>query len=152
LNFVVKILCSNISVISSVDHRPSVIACASIFASSNEKLSQQLVKLKLSSLSSSGLLDNVSPNFTEFLSFFSYSLFLDRYGQKGNKIINAVLLFSCQEHVYSCYSTMIQEANKDKTNSSDSIPASGISAIGTSRTTLENPFSKRRRLQFPNDD
>jgi hypothetical protein len=64
-------LCSNISVISSVDHRPSVIACASILASSNEKLSQQLIKSKLSSLSSLGLLDNVSLNFTEFLSFFS---------------------------------------------------------------------------------
>lgn len=61
------------SVISSVDHRPSVIACASILASSNEKLSQQLVESKLSSLSSLELLDNVSLNYSELLSLFSFS-------------------------------------------------------------------------------
>ncbi|XP_078165165.1 cyclin d5;1 isoform X2 [Carex rostrata] len=106
---------SSIRVISSVNDRPSVIACASILASSNEKLSRQLVKSKILSLSSLELLDN--------------------------------------EHVYSCYSMMIQEANKEKINySSNNISSSGISSIVTSKISLENPCIKRRRLQFPNDE
>ncbi|KAJ1686969.1 hypothetical protein LUZ63_018359 [Rhynchospora breviuscula] len=111
----IRFIFSSIRVISSVVNRPSVIACASILASSDEKLSRQSVELKLSSLSSLELLDN--------------------------------------EHVYSCYSMMIQEANKEKINySSNNTPASGISSIGTKSTSLENPCIKRRRLQFPDDE
>ncbi|KAJ3702856.1 hypothetical protein LUZ61_006561 [Rhynchospora tenuis] len=110
----IRFIFSSIRVISSVVNRPSVIACASILASSDEKLSRQSVELKLSSLSLLELLDN--------------------------------------EHVYSCYSMMIQEANKEKINySSNNTPASGISSIGTKSTSLENPCIKRRRLQFPDD-
>ncbi|KAJ4820131.1 Cyclin-D5-1 [Rhynchospora pubera] len=110
----IRFIFSSIRVISPVVNRPSVIACASILASSDEKLSRQSVELKLSSLPSLELLDN--------------------------------------EHVYSCYSMMIQEANKEKINySSNNTPASGISSIGTKSTSLENPCIKRRRLHFPDD-
>ncbi|KAJ4767418.1 Cyclin-D5-1 [Rhynchospora pubera] len=111
----IRFIFSSIRVISPVVNRPSVIACASILASSDEKLSRQSVELKLSSLPSLELLDN--------------------------------------EHVYSCYSMMIQEANKEKINySSNNTPASGISSIGTKSTSLENPCIKRRRLHFPDDE
>lgn len=128
-----------------VDCRPSAIAAAAILAASSDRLTKTLLKSKMSKISLLESLEAVSPFCSRFKSIWFLEILIIRE--------NELLLSLCQDYVFSCYSMMIQESQKQKQKPEPSklLISSDVSANTSvdlnNDTSISAMSNKRRRFQ-----
>ncbi|KAJ3673973.1 hypothetical protein LUZ60_005965 [Juncus effusus] len=118
----IAIIFSAIRVINSLDYRPSVIACASILASSDEKLSRKSIESKICSVAQLGPLDHVHV-------FSCYNIMI----QEANK-------------------ERLNNNNPNLSGTNLGMFESIIGTNNNSSSLENPCASKRRRIQSPHDD